>query len=484
MRGFAFVDLCQKRFDVVLMNPPFGAETLLAAPIIESSWPAGRHDLATAFVEMSKSRLCHCGSVGIIMTRTPLFLSRFTDWRNSSLFSSDAPLSLVVDLGQGVLDTALVETVLMVLSKSSPNPSALDLRRSEVKDKALLTSLPSHIVVFDLHRLRKVPNAPIAYWVPPTIISRFSDCLLYKDVAEVKQGMQTKNNDRFMRLWWEVPSSKLYPVGEWRAYAKGGEFTKHYLPLRLIVDWSDEALVEYRTRKGQMVVLLTGNREKYIHRNALTYSKRSQIGFSVRIMPRETIFSANGPGIFPRSPARILFDLALLNSTFSRACLEFLTSFGSYSEGYVGSLLYPNANDEQRQEISESQALCIKASRMLRAAEETAREFTGCISRSADSLHSLYTMHIERVETLSAAIRTAENDIDTRIAALLALSDSDRHFCDDAAIRSSSLLPEKVDVQSDASEELPTTAMVSGLCARSRVMSCLLQLELRLDDGM
>ena len=192
VRGFAFVDLCHKRFDVVLMNPPFGAETVLAAPVIESSWPAGRHDLATAFVEMSKSRLSLCGSVGIIMTPTPLFLSRFTEWRNSSLFSSYAPLSLVVDLGQGVLDTALVETVLMVLSKSSANPSALDLRRSDDKDKALLTSLPSHIVVFDLHRLRKVPNAPIAYWVPPTIISRFSDSLLYKDVAEVKQGMQTR----------------------------------------------------------------------------------------------------------------------------------------------------------------------------------------------------------------------------------------------------------------------------------------------------
>ena len=35
VRGFAFVDLCQKRYDVVLMNPPFGDSSKPAKSLIE-----------------------------------------------------------------------------------------------------------------------------------------------------------------------------------------------------------------------------------------------------------------------------------------------------------------------------------------------------------------------------------------------------------------------------------------------------------------
>ncbi|MBS1828810.1 MAG: BREX-1 system adenine-specific DNA-methyltransferase PglX [Acidobacteria bacterium] len=453
VRGFSFVDLCHKRYDVVLMNPPFGAETAVAAPVIEKSWPAGRHDLATAFVEMSKSRLCSQGAVGIIMTRTPLFLSRFTAWRETSLFSSDAPLSLVVDLGQGILDTALVETVLMVLSTSLDTPLALDLRRRDNKDQMLQALRPCDMLMFDLLRLQDVPNAPIAYWVPPTIIRRFSDAVLLGDVAEVKQGMQTKNNDRFVRLWWEVPVSRLYPTGTWRVYAKGGEFTKHYLPFRLVVDWSESALSEYRTRKGQMVVLLTGKREEYVHRNALTYSKRSQIGFSVRIMPRETIFSSNGPGVFPSSPDCILYDLSLLNSTFSRACLEFLTSFGFYSEGYVESLVYPDSKEEQRLKIAESESRCVRASKLLRTTEETSREFDGIIVGSAESLQDLYKTHVDRTTGLLASIRSAEEEIDAGLTTIIGLSDDERRFCEDAVDRSSAQQRDQSELQAEPFED-------------------------------
>jgi hypothetical protein len=215
--------------------------------------------------------------------------------------------------------------------------------------------------------------------------------------------MQTKNNERFMRLWW--------------------------------------------------VVLLTGKRENYIHRNAITFSKRSQLGFSARIMPRETIFSANGPGVFPGSSEDVLFDLALLNSNFSRACLEFLTSFGSYSEGYVESLPYPVANKKQRQDVSNVQMRCVEIARLSRAAEETNREFSGCISSQTEhSLHSLFDMRGEHLERLSAILKSAEMELDVRLSVILSLSDSDRRFCESAAYRSSLERADQIEVE-DASEE-------------------------------
>ena len=39
VRGFAFVDLCHKWFDVVLMNPPFGDGSKLAKALVEKQYP-------------------------------------------------------------------------------------------------------------------------------------------------------------------------------------------------------------------------------------------------------------------------------------------------------------------------------------------------------------------------------------------------------------------------------------------------------------
>ena len=84
--------------------------------------------------------------------------------------------------------------------------------------------------------------------------------------------------------------------------------------------------------------------------------------------------------------------------------------------------------------------------------DETAREFMGFTYGSANSLHVVYKMCVERVEMLSAAIHASEMDLDGRIATILSLSESDRRFCDDAVVRSSSQL-EAVESQGDVWEE-------------------------------
>lgn len=53
--------------------------------------------------------------------------------------------------------------------------------------------------------LLPIPETPFAYWLRP----RFSELLQSKrrlsDVAEVRQGVATTDNDRFVRCFWEVP---------------------------------------------------------------------------------------------------------------------------------------------------------------------------------------------------------------------------------------------------------------------------------------
>jgi hypothetical protein len=116
--GFAFIDLCRQRYDVVLMNPPFGETSRPSKAYIEKTYPRTKNDLYAAFVECWLDRLIPHGLLGAITSRTGFFLSSFQKWREEILLR-EARVTVMADLGQGVLDTAMVETAAYVLERQT-----------------------------------------------------------------------------------------------------------------------------------------------------------------------------------------------------------------------------------------------------------------------------------------------------------------------------------------------------------------------------
>jgi hypothetical protein len=113
--GLAFIDLCRKRYDAVLMNPPFGESATAAKQYITDQYPRTKNDLAATFIEMGLKRLETGGSVGAITTRTIFFLSSHTKFREEIMLKEARPV-VFADLGFGVLD-AMVETAAYVVQK-------------------------------------------------------------------------------------------------------------------------------------------------------------------------------------------------------------------------------------------------------------------------------------------------------------------------------------------------------------------------------
>lgn len=118
LQGIAFIDLLQRPFDVVLMNPPFGAASVGSKAYIERAYPRTKNDLYAAFVERGLEVLRPGGYLGAITSRTGFFLSTFQEWREQILLQ-EARLIALADLGYGVLDTAMVETAAYVLEKTA-----------------------------------------------------------------------------------------------------------------------------------------------------------------------------------------------------------------------------------------------------------------------------------------------------------------------------------------------------------------------------
>lgn len=111
-----FIDVLRQQYDVVLMNPPFGAPTKGSKGYIDDNYPRTKNDVYAAFVERWLDRLVERGRLGAITSRTGFFLKSFTAWREQVLLDRTF-IDVVADLGGGVLDTAMVETAAYVLER-------------------------------------------------------------------------------------------------------------------------------------------------------------------------------------------------------------------------------------------------------------------------------------------------------------------------------------------------------------------------------
>ncbi|NDY41596.1 BREX-1 system adenine-specific DNA-methyltransferase PglX [Dissulfurirhabdus thermomarina] len=389
-RGFAFVDLCRKRFDVVLMNPPFGDVPGRAKTYISEHYPRAFYDLFGAFVERGITCTTDTGCLGAITSRTGFFLSRMEGWRRSLAFG-ESKLRLLADLGQGVLDTAMVETAAYVVERNpfSDQPIAFyDVREVVDKEVSLLSAIlkgSGKVHLVEGKQLEELPGAPLAYWSPPEFRRLFSQIPSFISAGgEVKQGLASGDDFRFLRLFWEVPLRLIGRDRRWVVFAKGGEFQRYYCDLELVVDWSIGAQETYRLRTTQFPVMLTKNAEKYCFRPALTYPQRTQKGFNVRQLPADSLFGAKGPAIFPPTEEDLWYALALFNSDIAEQLIKMLTCFGSYNEGYVSRLPYPNAAEDIRNDIASLARAIVRNLRKRDSCNEVSHVFIS-VPRSHES---------------------------------------------------------------------------------------------------
>ena len=120
--GIALLGVAEKKFDTVLMNPPFGQGSTRAKKDFDRFYPRTRNDIFAAFVERGVELLTSRGLLGAITSRTGFFLPRFQRWREEVILQ-EAPPVVVADLGLGVMDAALVEAAAYCLEKATGEAS-------------------------------------------------------------------------------------------------------------------------------------------------------------------------------------------------------------------------------------------------------------------------------------------------------------------------------------------------------------------------
>lgn len=118
LQGLRMIDHCREVFDVVVMNPPFGALAASTKSNLSKAYPKSKNDLLAIFVERGLHLLRKGGRLGAITSRTCFFLSSFQKWREDIVLGIARP-EVMADLGLGVMDDAMVEAAAYALEKAA-----------------------------------------------------------------------------------------------------------------------------------------------------------------------------------------------------------------------------------------------------------------------------------------------------------------------------------------------------------------------------
>ncbi|MFK7776631.1 MAG: hypothetical protein QM501_00740, partial [Gimesia sp.] len=103
---------------------------------------------------------------------------------------------------------------------------------------------------------KKIPGSPMVYWASRATVNLFENSLL-ADHFEIREGLGTRDDDIFLRRFWEVDLLKVrrqHGDEKWIKTDKAGSFRKWYGNAEFVMNWENDgyAIKNHRNPDGSL----------------------------------------------------------------------------------------------------------------------------------------------------------------------------------------------------------------------------------------
>lgn len=321
-QGFAFIDICRERFDVVLMNPPFGEASPSTIDYLYSLYPTWNKNLLCAFIERGWEISSPLGMVGVIYDRTAIVKSTYEDFRRRVLIP-DNRLAALADLGWEVLDANVEVTTSVLRHSSSGTGLFVDARNDSVYEKReriknaiknlSLGHMTKDVVLVNPNTFRSLPNAVIGYDFYDFLIEAFKESLSLASSGYIAFTGHQVRTEKHFRLWWET--STISPPFFIARLFNGAGFSPVVASMRDII--ISEVELENLPRESTTNLR---NKDKHLL-PGICYGKRGEY-FCVHVLPRGFYFSLEGLAIPVLDEFKVLEIIGVLNTPLARASIN------------------------------------------------------------------------------------------------------------------------------------------------------------------
>ncbi|PJI93568.1 BREX-1 system adenine-specific DNA-methyltransferase PglX [Luteimicrobium subarcticum] len=347
-----------QRYHVAIANPPYmGGKQMnpLLSQFMKNEYPDSKSDLFAGFIERCTGLALPHGAAAMITMQSWMFLSSYEKLRSSLL--ANQWITSMLHLGARAFDSVGGEVVsstafvLTNLPSESRNQAGsfirlVDGNSESEKARALSAALSERTTDAGFHLasgddFADVPGSPIVYWLSEKMRAVFTTGARLGTVASLAVGLQTGDNNRFLRQWWEVSGVRTAfsctsredaaaSGARWFPYNKGGEFRKWYGNQDYVLNWENDGaeIVDFKPRS------VIRNPKTYFS-PSVSWSDISSGEAAFRRYPAGFVHDSTGHSGFGGHAVLDQISL-LLNSRYVMEVMQVLAPTMHFHIGYVG----------------------------------------------------------------------------------------------------------------------------------------------------
>lgn len=366
LRLVAQAEVLAKQFDAVVANPPYMGGKGMNADLkawAKKTFPASKSDLFAMFMERGFGWCKPAGFNSMVTMQSWMFLSSFEGMRIKLL--EDRTFSTMAHLGARAfseISGEVVQTtafVLQPLHVTGFRPVFFRLvdGNEPAKDEALRTN-QSRFDATAQDEFKMIPGSPIAYWAPSQLRDLFGRSGALGEDLEVRQGLATSDNAKFLRYWAEVDLNRVgfdcssradaqNSKRRWFPHSKGGGYRKWYGNRDWLVDWEKDGAAIKHSILTKYPYLKTpdfvAKNPTLYFQESITWTLISSGKTAFRHEPVGNVMGHKGPGIFG-SQNELFEAVGYLNSNLCIELLQMLSPTLGFEVGQVAKLPHLKAD--------------------------------------------------------------------------------------------------------------------------------------------
>lgn len=349
-----------QKYEAVAANPPYMGSGNMNDDLkkyINDNYSKSKADLFSVFMEVCMQICKPRALMGMINMHSWMFLSSFEALRK--YFIEHYHFENMLHLGPRTFDELsgeVVQNAAFVMRNCKSVATGVYYRlvdggNCSAKETMFMNG-ENRYANISQSNFEKIPGSPIAYWVSEKGVESFKIKSL-GEVAHLKQGLSTTDNDRYVRYWSEVDINNIFfcatsrieaqeSKSKWFPFNKGGGFRKWFGNNQLVVNFKNDG-EEIKQDVKNKYPYLKGNtdfvvkNQAYYFNEGITWSAISSGCISLRRFPSGFICADKGQGLFCDSNL-INYYCSLLNSKIATYFLSFISPTLDFNAGYVSKV--------------------------------------------------------------------------------------------------------------------------------------------------
>ena len=376
-----------RKYWVTCTNPPYAGTSNLSANVnnfVKKNYPDSKADLFAVFIERCRQMTVNDGFQAMITQHTWMFLSSFEKLREKMMLTEIVNMAHLGARafeeigGEVVQTTSFVCCANHVEGYKGTYCRLVEPTSQQGKEDMFLAGENRYTANQD--DFAKIPGSPVAYWVSSAMRSLFEEAQTINQHGKSLQGTVTGDNDRFMRLWFEVDDCKFSilsvkdKTAKWFPYCKGGEFRRWYGNMSHVINWEDDGFDIRHFCDASGKLRSRPQNTNYFFREGITWSSLTGGLFGGRYLDEKNTFSDIGPLIVLNDVSEMPVVLAYVNSKVFQEILDICCTGLHYQNGVIGKLPCIDSSKAPNQVIGMTEN-CIRISRADWDSFETSWDF-------------------------------------------------------------------------------------------------------------